>query len=345
MDNIVITFCVPSYNRAEKTLMTVESILKCPRDDIEVVVTDNCSPDDTIEKLGSISDPRLHIRVNRENIGAPANFLESLKFGSGKYKFVILSRETIISDKIPDLIAFLNKKNFSLVYCGEDDQDRENEIFVSKSDAIKHFGYRDLHPTGYIFNNKMLMDILKDVDLKECSSKYRNFPHEFLAVELALKGNAAFYNKRIRVRVDEKYMKESKSAFSDSERKVWFFPEEQIAQFKLYLAHLSRLDISNKMKSKIVGRCYLSKLVCSTYSYKSRMADKIICNHYNIAEKNITRSEMFYYSSKLKETAKEEIRKNNIPINVLIKAEIALSKPIVLLYPLLSKVKHCIFKH
>ena len=344
MDNIVLTFCIPSYNRAGKTLVTVQSILEYPGNDIEVVVTDNHSSDDTVERLERINDHRLHVRVNSKNIGASANFVESLKYGLGMYKFVILSRETVISEKISDLISFLKEKDFSLVYCGQDGKDTENEFFESGTEAIKYFGYRDLHPTGYIFNSKMIMDIIKDVEHDKCNDLYRNFPHEFWAAELAIKGNAALYNKRIRVRVNDKYMKEVKSAFRDSEKQVWFFPDEHIAQFKLYLNHLSKLDIKSRNKSEIVGRCFLSKLFASTYGFKSRMKDEIVCNHYNISKKDITLSDMLHYSYKLREVARTEIKNNNIHITGSVKLEISLSRLIVLMYPLLSKLKHFILR-
>ena len=344
MDDIVLTFCIPSYNRVEKTVATVQSILDYHGNDIEVVVTDNCSSDDTVERIKDINDSRLHIRVNSENIGASANFMESLRYGSGKYKFVILSRETVISEKISDLISFLKEKEYSLVYCGQDGKDGENEIFESGADAIKHFGYRDLHPTGYIFNSRMIMDIIKDVEPDKCNDLYRNFPHEFWAAELAIKGNTALYNKRIRVRVNDKYMKEVKSAFRDSGKQVWFFPDEQIEQFKLYLKHLSKLDINSKLKSEIVGRCYLDKLFASTYGFKIRMKDEIVCNHYNIVKKDIAISEMLHYSTKLKEAAMIEIGNNNLHITLSVNLEISSSGLIMLMYPLLSKLKHIIFR-
>ena len=57
-------------------------LLGSPRMDIEVIVRDNCSTDDTVESLRGIEDDRLKVHVAPENQGT-INFFEISKLASG----------------------------------------------------------------------------------------------------------------------------------------------------------------------------------------------------------------------------------------------------------------------
>lgn len=48
-----ISICIPTYNRANVVYRTVVNCLKCKDEDIEVVVSNNCSEDNTEELLSS----------------------------------------------------------------------------------------------------------------------------------------------------------------------------------------------------------------------------------------------------------------------------------------------------
>jgi glycosyltransferase involved in cell wall biosynthesis len=53
-DNPFLSICIPTYNRVHKTLSLVTSILEYDDVDIEVVVLDNCSSDNTEIVLSNI---------------------------------------------------------------------------------------------------------------------------------------------------------------------------------------------------------------------------------------------------------------------------------------------------
>ena len=78
-----ISFLVCTRNRSETARGCVLHLLGSPRDDIEVIVRDNCSSDDTVESLRQIKDDRLQIHVAPENQGT-VNFFEIAKLASGE---------------------------------------------------------------------------------------------------------------------------------------------------------------------------------------------------------------------------------------------------------------------
>jgi glycosyltransferase involved in cell wall biosynthesis len=77
-----ISFLVCTRNREEIVQSCVLNLLS-RGSDIEVVVRDNCSTDNTVETLRKIDDPRLKIYVAPENQGT-FSFFEIAKLASGK---------------------------------------------------------------------------------------------------------------------------------------------------------------------------------------------------------------------------------------------------------------------
>jgi glycosyltransferase involved in cell wall biosynthesis len=78
-----ISFLVCTRNRSETVRDCVLHLLGSSRTDIEVIVRDNCSTDDTVELLKAISDDRFSLHVAPENQGT-INFLEITKLARGE---------------------------------------------------------------------------------------------------------------------------------------------------------------------------------------------------------------------------------------------------------------------
>jgi len=78
-----ISFLLCTRNRAEAARGCVLHLLGSSRTDIEVIVRDNCSTDDTVALLREINDDRLKIHVAPENQGT-INFFEISKLASGE---------------------------------------------------------------------------------------------------------------------------------------------------------------------------------------------------------------------------------------------------------------------
>jgi len=69
-----VSFVVPCYNLGHLVSECVTSILSQSYSDLEVLILDDCSPDQTLEVVRSFRDPRAqHIR-NDPNRGHPHNY-------------------------------------------------------------------------------------------------------------------------------------------------------------------------------------------------------------------------------------------------------------------------------
>lgn len=120
MANRILSFCIPTYNRSAIIYECVTHILQHPSNEFEVVVSDNASSDDTIERLSTIKDPRLRVSRNPENLGLIANTGIAVNMSRGKYALTLTDEDRILLDNIDEAIYFLRnlKEEYALIRFG-----------------------------------------------------------------------------------------------------------------------------------------------------------------------------------------------------------------------------------
>jgi glycosyltransferase involved in cell wall biosynthesis len=84
-----VSFIVPCYKLAHLLPECVNSILSQTYRDFEVLILDDCSPDNTAEVARSFRDPRVkHIR-NEPNLGHLRNYNKGISLARGRYIWLI----------------------------------------------------------------------------------------------------------------------------------------------------------------------------------------------------------------------------------------------------------------
>ncbi len=84
-----VTFVVPCYKLAHLLAECVNSILEQTHTNLEILIMDDASPDNTPEVAASFGDPRVrHIR-NDPNLGHLRNYNKGIALASGKYVWLI----------------------------------------------------------------------------------------------------------------------------------------------------------------------------------------------------------------------------------------------------------------
>lgn len=102
---------IPSYNRADLILNTIESVLQQSFEDFELIVVDDGSTDNTDEVVKSITDSRFsyHKKKNSER-GATRNF--GIKKAKGKYISFIDSDDLMYSNALQNAYEHLVDMDF-----------------------------------------------------------------------------------------------------------------------------------------------------------------------------------------------------------------------------------------
>ena len=86
---------IPTYNRSEYLLRAVESVLRQSYADMEIVVSDNASPDDTVELVRQLAQPKIVLLQQASNLGMTGNFNACLQAATGDL-FLMLSDDDLL---------------------------------------------------------------------------------------------------------------------------------------------------------------------------------------------------------------------------------------------------------
>lgn len=91
-------FCIviPTYNRARLLSRTLASVLAQTYSDFEVIVLDNCSPDDTERVACGTGDSRVSYVRNERNLGGIGNWKRGLSIARGEW-FMLLSDDDLLA--------------------------------------------------------------------------------------------------------------------------------------------------------------------------------------------------------------------------------------------------------
>lgn len=93
--NPLVSICIPTFNRAGFLENAITSALQQTYGNIEVIVIDNASTDNTQEIITRFSDPRLKYFKNSENLGLFGNFNRCIEQAQGEYIHILHSDDTI----------------------------------------------------------------------------------------------------------------------------------------------------------------------------------------------------------------------------------------------------------
>lgn len=89
METPKVSFVIPCYKLAHLLPECVESILSQTYRNVEVLIMDDCSPDNTAEVARAFQDPRVtHVR-NEPNLGHLRNYNKGIGLATGKYIWLI----------------------------------------------------------------------------------------------------------------------------------------------------------------------------------------------------------------------------------------------------------------
>jgi hypothetical protein len=89
MDAPQISFVIPCYNLGHFLAECVDSILKQTYSNLEVLIMDDCSPDNTMEVSQSFKDQRVRYVRNQHNLGPLRNYNAGISLSQGKYVWLI----------------------------------------------------------------------------------------------------------------------------------------------------------------------------------------------------------------------------------------------------------------
>jgi len=173
----LISIGIPTYNRSKGVRKTLASIWAQKYQNLEVIISDNCSSDDTKNVIQSIGldHPELKYYRQDSNIGLVKNFDFVLRKATGKYFMWVADDDTLESGVILKYVSFLeDNPDYSLVsgeikYWLDDKQGvRERGFnFPQKNSSLRVLGYYSKVVYGGMIHGMMRRELTKHVSLRQ----------------------------------------------------------------------------------------------------------------------------------------------------------------------------------
>lgn len=280
MENKKLSICIPTFNRAEVVYNTVLKCLEYNNPDIEVVVSDNCSEDNTQELLSKIKDERFKYFKNEYNNGAN-NLISVLTYGTGEYLLLTSDEDSIVKENMDTIIEVLEKEKpavlmGSVTLFGKEYAKHRNGCYSAGFEAIRNYGSGRSYMSGYIYNKTIMEKVLNgmhgtDIDRSRFGYMY-NFTN--LAREMLQYGSLCFREEVVtnQIMIGKKDMG---TRFEGG--KILCSPEMRFVAIKEKLNTLARIDLEEEQKY-LMCEYYLNKdvLAMHTGQYISTFNDELI---------------------------------------------------------------------
>lgn len=302
----LLSIAIATYNRKELLLRNVNNILTYEGDDIEVVVTDDASPDGTTEYLRErIRDPRFSVVRHKTNYGGFKTFIDCLFNTSGRYVMYSNDRDFILPKSLPGLLDILRSDDYMQIITANDDKPRSDKLTVYEKgfESLIHNPIAT-HPTGGIYNGEVMRRKFKAQDFFPYSRTV--FPERFLSREMCCKGKTALYDSAV-YHNGSHYMlsKGGKDAESGVipegiEEKFYFHPQMSWLLFReSFLQIFDKLPIKYTEEQKMQYANYLFDFLFGRLpDYKRFRNDQNDWIHYKLKPRYVTLAEVLGFYGK-----------------------------------------------
>ncbi len=126
-----ISVCMPTYNYAHYISQAIESVLNQRFTDLELIILDDCSKDNTEEVVRRfLSDKRVLFEKNEQNLGLAGNWNKCLSRARGEYIKFVFADDMLASDEALGRMAGIldSDPSVTLVASARHIMDSQSEI-------------------------------------------------------------------------------------------------------------------------------------------------------------------------------------------------------------------------
>lgn len=114
----LISVIIPTYNRCDKLKAAMESVLSQTYTNIELLIIDDGSTDNTREMVEEMQDSRIRYIRLPQNMGAAAARNEGVRFAKGEIIAFHDSDDIWLSEKLEKQMSYWKEHpEFSMIYC------------------------------------------------------------------------------------------------------------------------------------------------------------------------------------------------------------------------------------
>ena len=158
-----VSVLMTAYNREKFILESIESVTQSTFKNLELIIVDDGSKDNTIELVRHAmqKDSRIRFYQNENNLGDYPNRNQAASYAKGKYILYVDSDDQIQPDAIAYCMKYFEafpEADFSVIYPHDDIQ--TPMMFDSETAIRKHFyekSFLNLGPGGVVFKREFFL--------------------------------------------------------------------------------------------------------------------------------------------------------------------------------------------
>lgn len=147
----LVSIIMPAYNSEEYISESINSIINQTYQNWELLITDDCSNDDTVEvvKKCVLNDKRVKLFKLTENSGAGVARNNGIRYAKGRYIAFCDSDDTWKPQKLEKQLNFLKSKNLSFTFCSYDVTNKNGD-FIKTIKAPAKLSFSKLLKNNYV---------------------------------------------------------------------------------------------------------------------------------------------------------------------------------------------------
>jgi glycosyltransferase involved in cell wall biosynthesis len=161
----LVSICIPLYNSEKTIVSTIQSIINQTYQNLEIIIVDNASTDNTLHLVGKFNDSRITIYKNSMNIGAEKNFDKCIELATGDYIAIYHSDDLYEPEIVQKQVqAFQHNPSIGAVFTMADHINENNQV-VGEFELPRELKNREIYYFSEIFTS-----ILKNGNFLVCPS-------------------------------------------------------------------------------------------------------------------------------------------------------------------------------
>ena len=150
-----VSVIIPSYNSSSYIMNAIKSVLNQTYDELEVIVADDASTDDTCKLVQNIDDPRVQLIERTENGGAAVARNMAIRAATGRYIAFLDADDYWTSNKLSVQIKQMHEKTASFSCTDYIVRAKNRELLLAMP---KEITYRKLLKGNVIHTSTVVYD-------------------------------------------------------------------------------------------------------------------------------------------------------------------------------------------
>jgi glycosyltransferase involved in cell wall biosynthesis len=244
---VLVSAVMTSYNHDKYIAESIESVLNQTFPDLELIITDDCSTDQSQKIITNYQqhDPRIKATFHKQNMGITQTLNDCLDQVHGKYVCFLDSDDIWVEDKLEKQLALLMLDDSKLVWS-------EGDIIDSKGEK-----------TGQLFTRFLSAPPSKNGDLFEPL-----LGEQFILLQTLIFRSE--YIRNLRFDFDLKYVNDHRFLVDLAVNHEFLFMPEHLAKYRVHGNNITFQKEQEWAKDKIRIRKYFLDRYADRISPKAK---------------------------------------------------------------------------